>query len=140
MVAQFGMEQKVYGPLPRIHPTATMGCLGTLHLPKGVRSREVLEEAILQMVRGLQHLPRASPPNNLFVQYLGRPQSEQAPPQNAALTRRALEEWGRPLCENKAVAILEKLQEGRPALPERWRSDVNRYCPGPTATRGARFG
>ena len=83
---------------------------------KASRSREVTEEAILQMVRGLQHLPRASPPNNLFVQYLGRPQREQAPPQNAALTRRALEEWERTLCENKAVSILEKLQEGRPAL------------------------
>ena len=47
---------------------------------------------------------------------VGRPQREQAPPQNAALTRRALEEWERTLCENKAVAILEKLQEGRPAL------------------------
>ena len=64
----------------------------------------------------LQHLPRASPPNNVFIQCLGRPQREQAPPQNAALTRRALEEWERTLCENKAVAILEKLQEGRPAL------------------------
>ena len=79
-------------------------------------SREVTEEAILQMVRELQHLPQASPPNNLFSQCLGRPQREQAPPQNAALTRRALEEWERTLCENKAVAILERLQEGRPAL------------------------
>ena len=83
---------------------------------KASRSREVTEEAILQMVRELQHLPRASPPNNLFIQCLGRPQREQAPPQNAALTRRALEEWERTLCENKAVAILEKLQEGRPTL------------------------
>ena len=47
---------------------------------KASRSREVPEEAILQMVRGLQHLPRASPPDNLFVQCLGRPQREQAPP------------------------------------------------------------
>ena len=83
---------------------------------KSSRSREVPEGAILQMVRGLQHLARASPPDNLFVQCLGRPQHEQAPPQNAALTRRALEEWERTLCENKAVSILEKLQEGRPAL------------------------
>ena len=83
---------------------------------KSSRSREVPEGAILQMVRELQHLSRASPPDNLFVQCLGRPQHEQAPPQNAALTRRALEEWERTLCENKAVSILEKLQEGRPAL------------------------
>ena len=83
---------------------------------KASRSREVPEEAILQMVRGLQHLPPANPPDNLFVQYLGRPQRDQAPPQNAALTRRALEEWERTMCENKAIAILDKLQEGRPAL------------------------
>ena len=83
---------------------------------KSSRSREVPEGAILQMVRELQHLARASPPDNLFVQCLGRPQHEQAPPQNAALTRRALEEWERTLCENKAVSMFEKLQEGRPAL------------------------
>ena len=83
---------------------------------KASKSREVPEGAILQMVRGLQHLERASPPDNLFVRCLGRPQHEQAPPQNAALTRRALEEWERTICENKAVSILEKLQEGRPPL------------------------
>ena len=27
-----------------------------------------------------------------------------------------MEEWERTLCENKAVAILEQMQEGRPAL------------------------
>ena len=32
------------------------------------------------------------------------------------LDRRALEEWERTICENKAVAILERLQEGRPPL------------------------
>ena len=83
---------------------------------KTARTREVPAEAIRQMVSGLQHLPPASPPDNLFVQYLGRPQRDQAPPQNAALTRRAVEEWERTLCENKAIAILDKLQEGRPAL------------------------
>ena len=153
---------------------------------KSSRSREVPEGAILQMVRGLQHLARASPPDNLFVQCLGRPRA--SPPQNAALTlffrpaplwlppgrrtllcwlnelrkcihyiplwgfesgaksyhimpvpksqnaaltRRALMEWERTLCENKAVSILEKL---------RWRSDANRYRLGSTAAGGARSG
>ena len=32
------------------------------------------------------------------------------------LAQRALEEWERTLCENKAVAILEQMQAGRPAL------------------------
>ena len=43
------------------------------------KSREVLEGAILQMVRGLQHLARASSPDNLFVQCLGRPQTSNLP-------------------------------------------------------------
>ena len=30
--------------------------------------------------------------------------------------QRALEEWERTLCENKAVAILAQMQAGRPAL------------------------
>ena len=83
---------------------------------KSARTREIPEEAIRQMIRGLQHLPPANPPDNLFVQNLGKPQRDQAPPQNVALTRRAVEEWERTLCENKAIAILDKLQEGRPAL------------------------
>ena len=47
---------------------------------KAFRSRDVPEEAIRQMVREIQHLPPANPPDNLFVQYLGRPQRDQAPP------------------------------------------------------------
>ena len=86
---------------------------------KVTRSRDVTEDAMHQTVKELQNLPQASPPNNLFVQTLGRPNRGHAPPQNAALTRRALEEWERTLCENKAVAILERLQEGRPALFQR---------------------
>ena len=80
------------------------------------RSRDVSEEELLHTVRELQNLHQASPPDNLFAQSLGKPSREQAPPQNAALTRRALEEWERTICENKAVAILERLQEGRPPL------------------------
>ena len=53
------------------------------------------------------------------MQCLGRPQRDQAPPQNVELTRRALEEWKRTICENKAMAILEQIQEGRPALFQR---------------------
>ena len=35
------------------------------------------------------------------------------PPQTGTLAQRALEEWERTLCENKAVAILEQMQAGR---------------------------
>ena len=37
-------------------------------------------------------------------------------PQTGSLAQRAIEEWERNLCENKAVAILERMQAGRPAL------------------------
>ena len=36
-------------------------------------------------------------------------------PQTESLAQRAIEEWERNLCENKA-AILERMQAGRPAL------------------------
>ena len=39
-----------------------------------------------------------------------------ASPQTDTLAQRALEEWERTLCENKAVAILAEVQAGRPAL------------------------
>lgn len=52
------------------------------------------------------------------MQNLGNPSREYIPPQNTTLTRRAVEEWERTLCENKAVALLDRLQEGRPALIE----------------------
>ena len=39
-----------------------------------------------------------------------------APPQTDTLAQRALEEWERTLCENKAVAILAEVQAGRPTI------------------------
>ena len=81
---------------------------------KASRSREVPEEAILQMVRGLN--TSHEPSRQSLCTVSGQTTTRASPPQNAALTRRALEEWERTLCENKAVSILEKLQEGRPAL------------------------
>jgi len=39
-----------------------------------------------------------------------------APPQTDTLAQRALEEWERTLCENKAVAILAEIQAGRPTI------------------------
>ena len=93
-----------------------MGCLGTLHLPKGVPVQRSSRGSNTPNGQRTTTPPTSQPAPYLFVQCLGKPQREQAPPQNAALTRRALEEWELTLCENKTVAILEKLQEGRPAL------------------------
>ena len=85
---------------------------------KTTRSAEVTEDALLRNVRELQSLPSASPPSNLFRQNLGRPDRGHIPPQNATLTRRALEEWERTVCENKAVAILDIRQTtGGPPCP-----------------------
>ena len=47
---------------------------------------------------------------------MGTPAAHKAPPQTGTLAQRALEEWERTLCENKAVAILAQMQAGRPAL------------------------
>ena len=83
---------------------------------KTSRSSEVSEEALRRNVRELNSLPRASSPDTLFLQELGNPSRSSIPPQNATLMQRAVEEWERTVCENKAVAILDQLQKGRPAL------------------------
>jgi len=44
---------------------------------------------------------------------LGTPAAQNAPPQTGTLAQRALEEWERTLCENKAVAILAQMQAGQ---------------------------
>jgi len=51
-----------------------------------------------------------------FIRALRTPAAQHAPPQTSTIAQRALEEWERTLCENKAVAILEQMQAGRPAL------------------------
>ena len=47
---------------------------------------------------------------------LGTPAQQQYPPLNSTLAQRTKEEWARTLCENKAVAIIQRMQEGKPAL------------------------
>ena len=47
---------------------------------------------------------------------VGTPAVRTVPPQTGSLAQRAIEEWERNLCENKAVAILEQMQAGKPAL------------------------
>ena len=83
---------------------------------KTTRSCDITEEALRRNVWELTSLPRASSPDSLFLRDLGKPNRGYIPPQNATLMQRAVEEWERTVCENKAVAILDQLQEGRPAL------------------------
>ena len=51
-----------------------------------------------------------------FLKALGTPTIRTAPAQTGELAQRAVEEWERNVCENKAVAILNKMQEGKTAL------------------------
>ena len=67
-------------------------------------------------VEAIANLPAATAPESPLLWALGTPAQRDVPPQNATLTQRAMEEWERTLCENKAVAIFEQMQEGRPAL------------------------
>ena len=61
-------------------------------------------------------VPAATLPDSAFLVALGTPALLTVPPQTGSLAQRAIEEWERNLCENKAVAILEQMQAGRPAL------------------------
>ena len=72
---------------------------------KVTRSREVTEEAMLQAVRELQNLPQASPPSNLFVQTLGRPNREHVPPQNCENFRHQWDESIGLLCIGRSEFV-----------------------------------
>ena len=83
---------------------------------KTTRSYDMTEQALRRNVAELVPLPPASSPESPFLRELGKPGQGHIPPQNATLMQRAVEEWERTICENKAVAILDQLQKGRPAL------------------------
>ena len=67
-------------------------------------------------VAAIQHLSSPTPPDSPFLRALGTTAALKAPPQTDTPAQRALEEWERTLCENKAVAILAEGQAGRPTI------------------------
>jgi len=71
---------------------------------------------VLRAVAAIQHLPSPIPPDSPFLRALGTIAAPKAPPQTHTPAQRALEEWERTLCENKAVAILAEVQAGRPTI------------------------
>ena len=71
---------------------------------------------IRRAVTALAAVPAATLSDSVFLSALGTPAARMVPPQTGSLAQRAIEEWERNLCENKAVAILERMQAGRPAL------------------------
>ena len=83
---------------------------------KSSPSYEVKENDIRRAVAAIADLPSSTLPDSPFILALGTPAAQNVPPQTGTLAQRALEEWERTLCENKAVAILEQMQAGRPAL------------------------
>ena len=56
-----------------MEPTPCNSCGETQNPHKTTRSTVVTEDTLRRNVRELQSLPSASPPNNLFLQNLGRP-------------------------------------------------------------------
>ena len=79
-------------------------------------SYEVRDNDIRRAVMAITAMPAATLPDSAFILALGTPALRTVPPQTGSLAQRAIEEWERNLCENKAVAILEQMQAGRPAL------------------------
>ena len=83
---------------------------------KTTTSYEVQTNDVLRAVAAIQHLSSPMPPDSPFLRALGTTAALKAPPQTDTLAQRALEEWERTLCENKAVAILAEVQAGRPTI------------------------
>ena len=106
---------------------------------KTARTREVPVEAI-RMVSGLQHLPPASPPDNLFVQYLGRPQRDQAPTERSSDKKSSGRMGTNPV--QKQGHCDSRQTPGRSTCPlsQGWWSDANRNRLGSATTRSAGSG
>ena len=83
---------------------------------KTTTSYDVQANDVQRAVAAIQRFPSPIPPDSPFLRALGTPAALKAPPQTDTLSQRALEEWERTLCENKAVAILAEIQAGRPTI------------------------
>ena len=83
---------------------------------RNLPSYEVKDGDIRRAVAAIADLPSCTLPDSPFILALGMPAAQNVSPQTGTLAQRALEEWERALCENKAVAILAQMQAGRPAL------------------------
>ena len=79
-------------------------------------SYDIRVNDIRRVVSFLNTLNPPSAPESPFFCTLGTPVQQQCPPLNSILAQRTKEEWERTLCENKAVAIMQQMQEGKPAL------------------------
>ena len=96
---------------------------------KTTRSYDVQANDMQRAVAAIQHFPSPIPPDSPFLRALGTTAALKAPPQTDTLAQRALEEWKRTLCENKAVAILAEIQAGRPTIIHKWWRNAHCHCP-----------
>jgi len=80
------------------------------------KTSPVKDNDIRRAVMATTAMPAATLPESAFLLALGTPALRTVPPQTGSQAQRVIEEWERNLCENKAVAILEQMQAGRPAL------------------------
>ena len=83
---------------------------------KTSRSNEVRDNDLRRVASAVASLPTPKMSDSAFLKALGTPAVQTAPSQTGALAQRAIEEWERNICENKAVAILNRMQEGKTAL------------------------
>ena len=79
-------------------------------------SYDICVHDIRRCVDFVNPLPPPSASQSPFFLALGTPAQQQCPPLNSTLAQRTKEEGARTLCENKAVAIIQQMQAGKPAL------------------------
>ena len=77
-------------------------------LGRNLPSYEVKDGDIRRAVAAIADLPSSTLPSSPFIR-IGDASSPKCPPQTRTLAQRALEEWERTLCENKAVAIFPQM-------------------------------
>ena len=83
---------------------------------KTSRSNEIRDSDLRRVASAVTSLPTPKMADSPFLKALGTSTIRTAPAQTGELAQRAVEEWERNVCENKAVAILNKMQEGKTAL------------------------
>ena len=83
---------------------------------KTSRSGEIRDSDLCRVAATVNSLPAPQMTDGPFLKALGTPSIRTAPAQTGELAQRAVEEWERNVCENKAVAILNKMQEGKTPL------------------------
>ena len=87
-------------------------------------SYDIRVHDIRRCVDFVNTLPPPSAPESPFFLALGTPAQQQCPPLNSTLAQRTKEEGARTLCENKAVAIIQQMQAGKPALIPKEREEI----------------